>query len=548
MTSKTSKLLFLMIAISAYSNMSHAVVKRHDVNGKLYEVNKPLNFIIDMPGDGHGVLIGSRWVVTAAHTTSLYDRGETLRIGNIDYQIDKVVIHPGDLSAPSHLNKGDAKPLIDFLKRDKDIALLKLTTDVIGVEPIQIYSGSNEQDKIVTGYGKGATGNGLIGAQMETRGSGVMNQFSNVINKVSDNWLFYQFDNTADALPLEGMSGSGDSGGPGVIIENNIPYLAGLHSWHTYEGDMSNYKAALYGQSGAMVRISAYKDWIQGEMSSTHDALDDYIVTQMAESDVQGMQLAIIQNEKVIKMVNYGAAKGNINSKLSVKEVSNWIMSLQENNFFEHKANINTPLNCPTKSKHKTSNTSSKCILNWKQNVRTDHPVIIGESSEQLSISIYPQDNLSIVLLSRNVSSIPENFNDDIASFYVPSMKEYSGYGLVKSVKSLWRELEIVGYENTHSVATKLQSTHQFKFKESNLQSLGYLLLEQNKGQQAAQVFKLNCHLFPESANTFYDLGEAYSEVKHYQQALTSYEKVVKLNALYETFVKDKIDELKAKI
>ena len=311
---------------------------------------------------------------------------------------------------------------------------------------------------------------------------------------------------------------------------------------------MSNYKAALYGQSGAMVRISSYMDWIQGEMNSENDALDDYIIAQMSESDVQGMQLAIIQDEKIIKVANYGAIEDNINIKLNATEIGNWIMGLQKNRFFEQRSNINNPLNCPSKNNSKTSNTSPACVLGWKQSVRTDHPVIKGKSSDQLSLSVYPKDNLSIVLLGDNVSSIPENFADDIASFYVPTMKEYSGYGLVKSVKDLWRELEVVGYKYAHSVAIKLQNTHEFTFEESNLQSLGYLLLDQNKSQQAAQVFQLNCSLFPESANTFYDLGEAYSELKLSQQAINSYEKSFKLNPGYEQFVKDKIEELRAKI
>jgi tetratricopeptide (TPR) repeat protein len=537
-----------MIAFLSYSSVSYAVVKRHDVNGKLYEVNQIPAYIVDMPGDGHGVLIDSKWVVTAAHTTSLYDRGSILRIGNKDYEIDKVVVHPGHRSSPSYLHHGDAKPLIDFQTGDKDIALLKLTTNVSGVKPIQLYRGTKEQGKIITGYGKGATGNGLIGAQMETRGSGVMNQFNNVITLATDKWLFYQFDNSADALPLEGMSGSGDSGGPAIIIENDIPYLAGLHSWHTYEGDMSDYKAALYGQSGVMVRISGYQDWIQREMNSKNDALDDYIITQMSESDVQGMQLAIIQDDKIIKVANYGVIENNIEIKLNTTEIGNWIISLQKSHFFEHKSNINSPLNCPTKNKRETSNTSTDCVLGWKQSARTDHPVIKGISSDQLALSVYPKDNLSIVLLGHSVSSIPESFAGDIASFYVPTMKEYSGYGLVKSVKNLWRELEVVGYEKAHPVAIKLQNTHQFTFEESNLQSLGYLLLEQNKSQQALEVFKLNTRFFADSPKTFYDLGEAYSELKYYQQALTSYEKVVKVNPLYETFVKDKIEGLKQKI
>lgn len=537
-----------MIAFLSYSSVSSAVVKRHDVNRKLYEVNQAPAYIVDMPGDGHGVLIDSQWVVTAAHTTSLYDRGSILRIGNKDYEIDKVVIHPGHRSAPSYLHHGDAKPLIDFQTGDKDIALLKLTTNVIGVKPIQLYSGNKEQGKMITGYGKGATGNGLIGAQMETKGSGVMNHFNNVINKVADKWLFYQFDNSADALPLEGMTGSGDSGGPAIIIENDTPYLVGLHSWHTYEGDMSDYKAALYGQSGVMVRVSGYQDWLKREMNSKYDALDDYIVTQMSESDVQGMQLAIIQDEKIIKVANYGVVKNNITIKLNAAEIGNWIIDLQKNNFFEQSSNINSQLNFPTKNIREISNTSTDCVLSWKQNPRTEHPVFKGKSSDQLSLSVYPKGNLSIVLLSHKVNSIPENFADDIASFYVPTMKEYSGYGLAKSVKDLWRELERVGYENAHPVAIKLQNTNKFKFEESKLRDLGYTLLEQNKAQQALEVFKLSSRFFSGSPNTFYDLGEAYSQLKDYQQALTSYKKTVKINPLYQTFVKDKIEELKAKI
>jgi hypothetical protein len=70
-------------------------------------------------------------------------------------------------------------------------------------------------------------------------------------------------------------------------------------------------------------------------------------------------------------------------------------------------------------------------------------------------------------------------------------------------------------------VAIRLQNTNQFKFEESNLKNVGYLLIEQNKAPQALVVFKLNSCFFHESPNTFYDLGEAYAELKHYQQTIT---------------------------
>jgi tetratricopeptide (TPR) repeat protein len=436
---------------------------------------------------------------------------------------------------------------MDFQKTDKDIALLKLTKNVTGVKPIQLYRGGDEKGKKITAYGKGATGNGLIGAQLETAGTGVMNKFTNIISKVTDKWLFYRFDKSPEALPLEGMTGSGDSGGPAIIIENDTPYLVGLHSWHTYEGDMSNYQPALYGQSGVLVRVSGYQDWIKSVINSENDALDDYILTQMSESNVQGMQLAIIQDEKVIKVADYGVVKDVDNMPLNALEIADWIIRLQKDHFFEQVTNTNTRLKCPVINKNTTSHTISGCVIDWTKSERTDHPVIKGNDNKQLSISIYPKGSLFIVLLSQNVSYIPENFSDDIAYFYLPTMKEYSGYGLVTSVKNLWRDLEITGYENAHSVAIKLQNIHNFKFEESNLDNWGYLLLDQNKSKQAAQVFKLNNRFFPNSANTFYDLGEAYSELKLSQQAIESYEKSVALNPGYEPYVREKIEALKEK-
>jgi hypothetical protein len=45
-----------------------------------------------------------------------------------------------------------------------------------------------------------------------------MNQFQNVVESAEVNWLVFKFDEPANALQLEGMHGSGDSGGASVIF------------------------------------------------------------------------------------------------------------------------------------------------------------------------------------------------------------------------------------------------------------------------------------------------------------------------------------------
>jgi len=53
----------------------------------------------------------------------------------------------------------------------------------------------------------------------------------NVITGIDKQWLSYEFNFGDSAIPLEGIHGSGDSGGASVIYVNEIPFLAGLSSW-----------------------------------------------------------------------------------------------------------------------------------------------------------------------------------------------------------------------------------------------------------------------------------------------------------------------------
>jgi trypsin len=256
---------FILLIFSQYS---FSVVKRDDVPEKNYEVIKSPEYLINMPHEGHGVLIAPKWIVTVAHVIFYDYKGKKLKIGNKDYQISKVIIHPDYTQPDESLFKGDAKPLMDFFKSRSDIALIKLSSSVSDVNPVKVYDGTDEQGQIVTVYGQGATGNGLVGEIIETKPLKTLNLFQNIIEKADGNWLSYKFDNPSNALALEGMHGSGDSGGPSIIYKNNRPYLAGLSSWQFWKGDLSLFKGGLYGSIGYQVRISSYRKWIYGTLKS----------------------------------------------------------------------------------------------------------------------------------------------------------------------------------------------------------------------------------------------------------------------------------------
>lgn len=261
------KVLFIL-SIIFFSTCSNAVVKRHDIPPENYVIDKMPEYLIDMPHEGHGVLINSQWVVTVAHTIFYDYVGKNLLIGSKVYEIESVHIHPNYTQPNKNLLKGDFTPLMNFFKSRSDIALIKLASSVSGVEPISIYSGKSEKDKTITVFGRGATGNGLTGEDPDTKSLRVMNKFQNIVNNAEGNWLAFTFDTPENALPLEGMHGSGDSGGASVIFQEGVPLLVGLSSWQLAHGDISTFKGGLYGTTAYQVRMSNYHDWILAVLAS----------------------------------------------------------------------------------------------------------------------------------------------------------------------------------------------------------------------------------------------------------------------------------------
>jgi hypothetical protein len=70
----------------------------------------------------------------------------------------------------------------------------------------------------------------------------------------------------------------------------------------------------------------------------------------------------------------------------------------------------------------------------------------------------------------------------------------------------------------------------EYNFKESQLNSLGYQLLQFGKIEQAIAVLKLNAESYPESFNVYDSLGEAYAVKGSNDEAVVNFEKSLKIN------------------
>lgn len=69
-----------------------------------------------------------------------------------------------------------------------------------------------------------------------------------------------------------------------------------------------------------------------------------------------------------------------------------------------------------------------------------------------------------------------------------------------------------------------------YNFKESQLNSLGYELLQGGRVKDAIEIFKLNVEQFPESFNVYDSLGEGYMADGNTKLAIKNYEKSIEIN------------------
>lgn len=252
----------ISIFLLLLSSYSEAIVTRHDIDVNKHEVReKPPQYLIDMPGEGHAVLISEQWLLTVGHVIFRDYRGIDFDVSGVKNNISDVIFHPGFIKAPADFDYSNTDKLKALLSTRSDLALIKLKYPVKHIKPISLYDKNDEQGKTVEIFGKGATGNGKTGMLFETKHQKKLRFCRNVITGVNNNWLSYEFDFGDAAIPLEGIHGSGDSGGASIIYVNKMPFLAGLSSWQ-WQGDKSEFSPMLYGTIAYQVRISSYTKWI----------------------------------------------------------------------------------------------------------------------------------------------------------------------------------------------------------------------------------------------------------------------------------------------
>lgn len=277
---KTALFFFLLLHTIA----SQAIIMRHDTDRDQYLLD-PYDYqsAINAAGDNRApnlcsaTLITPRWVLTAAHCIDG-------KLGQSVSKFGKLTIL-GELIA---IKKFHSHPAYE--KNIHDIALIELHEPIYSIQPTPPYEGSDEQGATLKLAGYGDIANPVEGLYpfnepLPLRGA------DNVASLVNKYHLGFIFENPADgnSLPLEGVSGPGDSGGPAYIETGAGRYIAGVSS-------NGNWR---YGDFDYYTRVSQELGWIKEVMKKEYPG------------DYSGPLYSEVENHDIVPDYDSGGGSSN---------------------------------------------------------------------------------------------------------------------------------------------------------------------------------------------------------------------------------------------
>jgi CubicO group peptidase (beta-lactamase class C family) len=112
-------------------------------------------------------------------------------------------------------------------------------------------------------------------------------------------------------------------------------------------------------------------------------------------------------------------------------------------------------------------------------------------------------------------------------------LDKWLGYGYKSpgTFKALLTKLEKQGYDQAGEIVkTEKQKNPAYQLPEDDLNDMGYWLMYNNRKKEAAEIFKLNISLYPNSANTYDSLADAYEALGQKESAIKNYKRSLELN------------------
>ena len=206
----------------------------------------------------------------------------------------------------------------------------------------------------------------------------------------------------------------------------------------------------------------------------------------------------------------------------TAEDIAHWIIALQEGKLLKTKAALNTLW---TAGKY-NNGAATQWALGWVTKPRPKHSAIIATGGGRSAFFVYPDDDVAVVVLTNLAGAFPEEFIDELAGFYNP---EISASDPVTALRIRLRQR---GFAHAIEVYNELKKkSANFQPSETDLNDWAYRMLNGvGKKKEALEIFKLNVFLYPDSANVYDSVAEAFEANGARELAIKNYKRSLELD------------------
>ncbi|HEX6649491.1 MAG TPA: serine hydrolase, partial [Pyrinomonadaceae bacterium] len=203
-------------------------------------------------------------------------------------------------------------------------------------------------------------------------------------------------------------------------------------------------------------------------------------------------------------------------------DLAYWIIALQHQKLLKTKTALNTLWTAGTYNNGQPTQWAN----GWMTKPRPKHRAVIATGGSRAAFFVYPEDDLAVVVLTNVVGAFPEEFIDELAGLYKPEIAASD------PVTALRMELRKRGYEQAIAVFKELKSRNSdFQPLETDLNDWAYRMLNGGgQPKEALEIFKLNVFVYPNSANVYDSVAEAYAVNGERELAIKNYKRSLELD------------------
>lgn len=202
-------------------------------------------------------------------------------------------------------------------------------------------------------------------------------------------------------------------------------------------------------------------------------------------------------------------------------DIARWIIALQQGKLLKTKTALEKLWTAGTYN----NGQPTQWALGWMTKPRPSHAAVIATGGGRSALFVYPNDDLSIVVLTNLAGAFPEEFIDELAGYVNPAIPA------ADPITTLHMQLRQRGFEQSIEVFKDIkQKEATFQPSEDDLNDWAYRMMSRGQLNEALGVFKLNVYLFPKSWNAYDSYGEALFRSGRKDDAIAMYKKSLELN------------------